>query len=123
MFKSDSCTVRIPEINMQLEPGTLGAVYTTVEGFLTKIIDQMEEVNPFNKGDSSQDRGKFLSFISTLKKMANGEEPFTFVLDDPLANCFIYNPNAPEDDPQIEVEVYERTADQNEELGIDTMVV
>ena len=123
MFKSDSCTVRIPEIDMQLEPGTLGAVYTTVEGFLTKIIDQMEEVNPFNKGDSSQDRGKFLSFISRLKKMANGEEPFTFVLDDPLANCFIYNPNAPEDDPQIEVEVYERTADQNEELGIDTMVV
>ena len=123
VFKSDSCTVIIPEIDMQLEPGTLGAVYTTVEGFLTKIIDQMEEVNPFSSGDSAQDRGKFLTFIARLKKMAAGEEPFTFVLDDPMANCFIYNPMAPEDDPQIEVEVYERTADQNEELGIDTMVV
>ena len=48
---------------------------------------------------------------------------FTFVLDDPLSNCFIYNPNAPEDDPQIEVEVYERTWEQNEELGINDMNV
>ena len=44
-------------------------------------------------------------------------------MDDPLANCFIYNPSAPEDDPQIEVSVYERTAEQDEELGIADMVV
>jgi len=45
--------------------------------------------------------------------------PFTIVLDDPLSNCFIYNPKAPEDDPQIEITVYERTDEQNEELGIN----
>jgi len=39
VFKSDTCTVIIPEIDLQLEPGTLGGVYTTVEGLLTKIID------------------------------------------------------------------------------------
>ena len=42
-------------------------------------------------------------------------------MDDPLANCFIYNPNAPEDDPQIEVEIYDRTEEQNEDLGINDM--
>jgi len=44
-------------------------------------------------------------------------------LDDPLANCFIYNPSAPEDDPKIEVEVYDRTAEQDEDLGIADMRV
>lgn len=101
VFKSDSCVVMIPELDLTLQPGTLGAVYTTIEGFITKIIDQMEEVNPFNEGDSARDSDKFFTFISKLKALANGEQAFTFILDDPLANCFIYNPNAPEDDPQI----------------------
>ena len=43
----------IPEIDLELQPGCLGSVYTTIEGMLTKIIDQMEEINPFGKGDST----------------------------------------------------------------------
>jgi zinc finger protein len=41
--------------------------------------------------------------------MKDGHKPFTLVLDDPSDNCFIYNPYAPEDDPKITVEIYERT--------------
>lgn len=55
--------------------------------------------------------------------MKDGERPFTFILDDPLSNCFIYNPRAPEDDPQIKIEIYERTWEQNDDLGINDMVV
>ena len=55
--------------------------------------------------------------------MKDGERPFTFILDDPLSNCFIYNPLAPEDDPQIKIEIYERTWEQNDDLGINDMVV
>ena len=47
--------------------------------------------------------------MKKLTALKDGEEKFTIILDDPLSNCFIYNPNAPEDDPQIKVEVYERT--------------
>lgn len=39
VFKSDTCLVVIPEIDLELQPGTLGSVYTTVEGMLQKIID------------------------------------------------------------------------------------
>ena len=49
--------------------------------------------------------------------------PFTIELDDPLSNCFIYNPLAPEDDPQIIITVYTRTAEQEDELGITDMNV
>ena len=34
VFKSDSCTVEIPELDMRLESGTLGSMYTTIEGLL-----------------------------------------------------------------------------------------
>jgi zinc finger protein len=44
-------------------------------------------------------------------------------MDDAISNCFIYNPNAPEADPKIQIEVYERSDEQNEELGINDMNV
>ena len=88
---------------------------------LQKIIDQLEETNPFT-GDST-DSTAFREFISKIKVLTEGNTPFTFILDDPLSNCFIYNPNAPEDDPQIEVDVYDRTAEQEDDLGITDMQV
>ena len=109
IFKSDTCELTIPEIDFVLTPGTLGSVYTTIEGMLTKACDQLDETNPFSKGDSRQDAGDFQAFIGRLKTLIEGNTPFTLILDDPLSNCFIYNPNAPEDDPQIQVEVYDRT--------------
>ena len=85
-------------------------MYTTVEGLLDKIVTHLEEVNPFGRGDSTSS-DKFLGFLEELKKLRAGDKPFTVVLDDPLSNCFIYNPSAPEEDPQIRVEVYDRTED------------
>ena len=122
IFKSDTCSFYIPELDLELQPGTLGSVYTTVEGLLDKIIEHLNSTNPFGRGDSATNV-KFMTFLDALGAMKDGKVKFTFVLDDPLSNCFIYNPNAPEDDPQIEVEVYERTWEQNEELGINDMNV
>ena len=48
-------------------------------------------------------------------------EPFTVVLDDALSNCFIYNPKAPDNDPQIEITIYDRTEEQNDDLGLNDM--
>jgi len=39
VFKSDTCVLYVPEIDLELQPGTLGSVYTTVEGMLTKVSD------------------------------------------------------------------------------------
>jgi len=74
-------------------------------------------------GDSATSKKylEFLESIMELKEFKRG--PFTIVMDDAISNCFIYNPNAPEADPQIEIEVYQRTWEQNEELGINDMKV
>jgi zinc finger protein len=122
VFKSDSCVLTIPEVDFSMMPGTLGSMYSTVEGLLDQTIRHLKESNPFGKGDS-KDNNDFMNFLGKLEMLKEGNTQFTLVLDDPLSNCFIYNPMAPEDDPQITVEVYERTKDQEDELGITDMVV
>ncbi len=39
LFKSESASLKIPEVELELEIGTRGGVYTTVEGLIEKAID------------------------------------------------------------------------------------
>jgi zinc finger protein len=98
IFKSDTTYFAIPELGLELQPGTLGSVYTTIEGLLDKIVEHLDSTNPFGKGDSATNV-KFNAFLDELRSMKDAKKNFTFILDDPLSNCFIYNPRAPEDDP------------------------
>lgn len=52
-FKSDSGVMAIPEIDFAMAPGTLGGVYTTIEGLIDKVATALEENNPFGMGDSA----------------------------------------------------------------------
>jgi zinc finger protein len=49
--------------------------------------------------------------------------PFTLIIDDPLANSYLQNIYAPDIDPNMTIELYERTWEQNEELGLNDMKV
>jgi ZPR1 zinc finger protein len=53
VLKSDSAMVRIPELGLELQCGTLGGQYTTVEGLLQKIESNVRDINPFSYGDSN----------------------------------------------------------------------
>jgi zinc finger protein len=97
-------------------------MYSTVEGLLDKVHTQLQADNPFKVGDSANSI-KFNEFLTKLAKLKEGNTPFTLILDDPLANCFMYNPFSPEADPQLIVEDYERTEEQNDDLGISDMNV
>ena len=117
LFKSDTAKFTIKELDFDMDAGSMGSLYTTAEGLLAKLIDELEKNNPFGRGDSKTDNS-FLKFIDQLKQYKEGKEPFTLILDDAADNCFIYNPIAPADDPKITIEVYERTPEQNDDLGI-----
>jgi len=123
IYKSDTCVVAIPELEFAMAPGTLGSKYTTIEGLIETVVTNLRDNNPFGQGDSATNI-KYMEFLEKLEAYKNPDnnwKPFTLVLDDPLSNCFILNPNAPEKDPNMEVTVYERTFEQNEELGINDM--
>lgn len=56
-------------------------------------------------------------------KVKSAERPFTVILDDPLANSYVQNLYAPDPDPNMRVEMYERSWKQNEELGLNDIKV
>lgn len=59
-------------------------------------------------------------FLSKLKAIASGEVfPFTFILDDPSGNSHIKNPHAPKEDPNLIIELYQRTNEHLTKMGFD----
>ncbi|EGR28690.1 zinc finger protein 259, putative [Ichthyophthirius multifiliis] len=124
IYKSETCFVEIPELELELQAGTLGGVYTTVEGLLEKIQDNLVENNPF-VGDSVDPMFKVNmdKFIENINKIRNLESKFVIIFRDIGDNSFIQNPYFPNNDPRVISETFERTFEDNEELGINDMKV
>ncbi|XP_069005928.1 zinc finger protein ZPR1 [Embiotoca jacksoni] len=123
VLKSETCGVLIPELEFELGMGALGGKFTTLEGLLKDIKDLTISRNPFVCGDSSTtDRmEKLQQFGEKLDKIAAGEMEVSFVLDDPAGNSYVQNVYAPDPDPEMTVEKYTRSFEQNEDLGLNDM--
>lgn len=124
ILKSETCGLSIPEIDLELTPGTLGGRFTTVEGLLRQVHDELEERVPFMHGDSTTDesRKRWDDFLKRLSEVADGQRiPITLILDDPLANSYLQNLYAPDDDPEMTIEMYDRDWETNESLGLNDM--
>nr|GEU58927.1 zinc finger protein ZPR1-like [Tanacetum cinerariifolium] len=130
IIKSDTASVIIPEIDLELTSGTLGGLVSTVEGLVTKISEAFIKGCLFQTCKAESDgkencenlKNKWQDFRARLIKLLSLEEPWTLILDDALANSYI----APacddiKDDHQLSIEEYERSWEQNEELGLNDM--
>uniref|UniRef100_A0A8V5H8E2 Zinc finger protein ZPR1 n=1 Tax=Melopsittacus undulatus TaxID=13146 RepID=A0A8V5H8E2_MELUD len=122
ILKSETCSVEIPELEFELGMGALGGKFTTLEGLLKDIRDLVER-NPFSLGDSSTPSrtGKLQEFIGKLQEIIEGKAKAHLILDDPAGNSYLQNVYAPEEDPELRVERYERSFEQNEDLGLNDM--
>ncbi|EFZ02185.1 ZPR1 zinc-finger domain protein [Metarhizium robertsii] len=131
ILKSETCGLECPELQLQVNPGTLGGRFTTVEGLLTQVRNdlhsQIFEVNgPGQGGDSlsSSEKTQWDAFFAGLDAAIKGEKEFTVILTDPFASSFVQplvDPPAP--DPKIKRENYQRTEEEEEELGLKDMKV
>ncbi|CBX92445.1 similar to zinc finger protein zpr1 [Plenodomus lingam JN3] len=125
ILKAESCALSCPELNLSVEPGTLGGRFTTIEGLLTQVRDDLKSsiFDSTDGGDSmdTTSKSKWTGFFSQLDAAINGEVKFTIVLTDPLASSYIQSFTAPEPDPQIKMEDYARTAQEEENLGLTDM--
>lgn len=131
VLKSESAALHCPELQLQVEPGTLGGRFTTVEGLLTNIRkDLRAQVFQVEDGDSEdqlQGAGDSMEagtkrtwddFFTGLTAAIEGRKQFTMILEDPLASSYVQSYTAPEPDPQIELQDYERTEEEEEHLGL-----
>ena len=125
ILKSESCALECPELELQVEPGTLGGRFTTIEGLLTQVRDDLRSsiFDTGGSGDSMQEteRERWEAFFTRLDAAIKGEVKFHIKLDDPLASSYVQSFSSPEPDEQIQVEDYERTDEEEEHLGLKDM--
>ncbi|KAI4288301.1 MAG: hypothetical protein L6R35_002438 [Caloplaca aegaea] len=137
ILKSETCRVLIPQVGVEVEPGTMGGRFTTVEGLLTQIRDDLrgtvfdvdeddddDQQMQYHGGDSMPDAKKqvWVSFFKKLDAAIAGEMHYTIELDDPLANSYVQSltPDGVNDE-QVRAEEFARSESCEEELGINDM--
>lgn len=123
ILKSETCGMNIPELNLDLTPGTLGGRFTTIEGLLTQVKEELHSRVFQEQSDSmdSETKTRWTTFFARLQDAVDGKIPFTIVMVDPLASSYIQNVYAPDNDPNMDIEDFERTFEQNEDLGLNDM--
>jgi zinc finger protein len=106
-----------------LQQGTLGGRFTTLEGLLQQAYEQLwgRVYNPDSDSSTPEEKEGFANFLERMKLAIDGKIPFTLILDDPLSASYIQNLYAPDSDPNMTIEEYQRTREQDEDLGIADM--
>ena len=124
VIKGDTASVEIPELELALDQGSLGGMYSTVEGLLNTIKDRLEEIDPLGvQGGDSLDvgrRGAMAEFMAKLDACIEGSIPFTLRLVDPMANTWIHSSALAEgrEDPRLTHTAYTRSHEENLDLGL-----
>ncbi|KAL8782669.1 MAG: hypothetical protein Q9213_005208, partial [Squamulea squamosa] len=114
ILKSETCFLKIDEINVEVAPGTMGGRFTTVEGLLTQIRDDtrgtvFDTDDPEGSGGDSMPAPKreaWNRFFDKIDQAIKGELKYTILLEDPLGNSYVQNPWAPERDERLREEEY-----------------
>lgn len=129
ILKSETCCVKIEKIGVEVTPGTMGGRFTTVEGLLTQIRDDLKST-VFDVGEDDEGAGDSMpenkrqaweTFFGKIDRAIKGDLQYTILLEDPLANSYVQNFQAPEPDPKIREVEYVRSEEVDEELGISDM--
>ena len=92
-FQSETCSLLIPELEFEMGGYALGGRFTTLEGLLDNVLEQVNN-NPMLGalgGDSvtAEQKQKIDQFLKDLMSLKDCEKPFTIILDDPAGNSYI----------------------------------
>ena len=89
--QSDTCHFAIPDLELEIGAGTLAGRFTTLEGLITAIKEQLTDSNPLFIGDSSDVgvRSKYKAAADALGRILSGEDLPTVILDDPAGNSYL----------------------------------
>ena len=76
-----------------MSEGTLGGKFTTIEGLLNDVREQLTEVSPFASGGDSEDKKKKQHMNTCLDKLEQIQDGkllnVTIILDDPSGNSYL----------------------------------
>lgn len=124
ILKSETCHMSIPELELEVGPATFGGRFSTVEGIIVAIRDQLSTSATLTGDSADNDIVKRMdNFILNLNKVLDGERQVTLILDDPAGNSYVQSLVDEGQDDRLKISKYIRSFDQDDELGINDMKV
>jgi len=123
VLKSETCSIAIPELEFEMGGQAIGSRFTTIEGLMNNVMENIMQNSFWGGGDGMAPdiAAKLEKFKEKFANFVSGKEEWTLILDDPAGNSYVQNVYAPDDDPELTIEQYERTFEQNDDLGLNDM--
>lgn len=120
IVKSDYTSVRFVELDFEIPAQSQKGEITTIEGIIDRSIAGLEQDQPVRRVEHPEVAKQIDAFIETLRKLKAVETPYTIEFEDISGNCRVENPHAPQVDVECTLTHFNRTKEQNHELGMFT---
>ena len=91
VVRSTSGTIRIPELGIDVEPGSISESYiTNIEGVLDRILKVVITATKWSESDGDEEKQlRGLEIQDILRDVIEGQRPLTVVIEDPFGNSAI----------------------------------
>ncbi|KMZ08919.1 zinc finger protein ZPR1 [Drosophila simulans] len=122
VLKSETCSLSIPELDLEVGPHALCGRFTTVEGLLVAMRDQLDGTLFHDSADVAT-KQQMQRFLDTFEDVMNLKRVITLVLEDPAGNTYVQSLSDDDSEPddKLTVERYDRSYEDNEDLGLNDM--
>ncbi|MDW7732000.1 MAG: ZPR1 zinc finger domain-containing protein [Methanolobus sp.] len=96
VVRSTSGTIRVPELGIDVEPGSVSESYVTnIEGVLDRILNVVITATKWAENDADEERhSKGLEIQQALRDAMEAKKELTLVIEDPLGNSAIISDKA-----------------------------
>lgn len=123
LLKSEFCSLSLRELECDIGPHALCGRFTTVEGLLIAIKEQLiVQSGMFFDSQDTQQKEKMNNFFEKLDDVLKNKMEVTLILDDPTGNSYVQSlTDDVKDDTGLKIIQYHRTHAQNEELGLNDL--
>lgn len=91
-FQSETCSLRIPQLDFEAGPLSLSGRFTTIEGLIGALYEQLKDTaTAFYAGDSQANTviANTERFLTKLNKIKLCELSVDIILTDPAGNSYI----------------------------------
>ena len=96
VVRSTSGTIRVPELGIDVEPGSVSESYVTnIEGVLDRILNVVITATRWAENDGDEAKSsKGLEVQQALRDAMEGNKELTVIIEDPLGNSAIVSEKA-----------------------------